>query len=92
MLSILLMLCSSTPFTGRKHSFAVIIFAMSLFYISTNCTYVFATSNCNLISQLEKAEEGGIKVHTDHGEVIMADVVLVATGNFTSCIEFVEKL
>ncbi|PHT85367.1 Glutathione reductase, cytosolic [Capsicum annuum] len=35
---------------------------------------------CTTLTKLEKAEEGGIKVHTDHGEVIMADVVLVATG------------
>lgn len=37
------------------------------------------------MSQLEKSE-GGVKVHTDHGEVILADVVLFATGNFISCI------
>lgn len=59
----------------------LIIFAMPILHILSNCIYIFATPNCNLISQLEKAE-GGIKVHTDHGEVILADVVLVATGNF----------
>lgn len=57
----------------------LIIFAMPILHILSNCIYIFATPNCNLISQLEKAE-GGIKVHTDHGEVILADVVLVATG------------
>ncbi|XP_009601809.1 glutathione reductase, chloroplastic [Nicotiana tomentosiformis] len=34
---------------------------------------------CTTLTKLEKTEDG-IKVHTDHGEVIVADVVLFATG------------
>lgn len=53
-----------------------------LFLLKLNLFTLFVAQllNDGLVTQLEKTEDG-IRARTDHGEDLLADVVLFATGN-----------